>query len=142
MRKANDRLSIAAHSAGYGSGKPGLNAEVLVTARIGVTVGVVGTRDAVVVYGLRGNAYRSSDAGAHWLAVDTGIQEGITGGTVFGAQGLALVSQAGSLLVSHDSGEHFTVYRQAKPVPSSAVAVVGDVVVTAGALGVKTQASH
>lgn len=108
----------------------------------GTYFGVVGTRDAVVVYGLRGNAYRSSDAGAHWLAVDTGIQEGITGGTVFGAQGLALVSQAGSLLVSHDSGEHFTVYRQAKPEPSSAVAVVGDVVVTAGALGVKTQASH
>jgi photosystem II stability/assembly factor-like uncharacterized protein len=108
----------------------------------GTYFGVVGTGDAIVVYGLRGNAYRSSDAGAHWLAVDTGIQEGITGGTVFGAQGLALVSQAGSLLVSHDSGEHFTVYRQAKPVPSSAVAVVGDVVVTAGALGVKTQASH
>jgi len=108
----------------------------------GTYFGVVGTGDAVVVYGLRGNAYRSSDAGAHWLAVDTGIQEGITGGTVFGAQGLALVSQAGSLLVSHDSGEHFTLYRQAKPVPSSAVAVVGDVIVTAGALGVKTQASH
>jgi photosystem II stability/assembly factor-like uncharacterized protein len=108
----------------------------------GTYFGVVGSGDAVIVYGLRGNAYRSSDGGANWLAVDTGIQEGLTGGAAFGAQGLALVSQAGSLLVSHDSGAHFTLYRQPKPVPSAAIAVDGDVIVTAGALGVKTQASH
>ena len=95
-----------------------------------------------VVYGLRGNAYRSTDGGTHWQSVDTGIQEGLTGSTAFGAQGLALVSQAGNLLVSRDSGAHFALYRQAKPVPASAVAVAGDVVVIAGALGVKTQASH
>lgn len=108
----------------------------------GTYFGVVGSGDAVIVYGLRGNAYRSTDGGAHWLAVDTGIQEGLTGAAAFGTQGLALVSQAGSLLVSHDSGAHFSLYRQAKPVPSAAVAVIGDVIVTAGALGVKTQASH
>ncbi|MHA6203581.1 YCF48-related protein [Dyella soli] len=108
----------------------------------GTYFGIVGTSDAVIVYGLRGNAYRSADGGAHWQAVDTGIQEGLTGSTAFGAQELALVSQAGSLLLSRDSGAHFQLYRQPRPVPTSAVAVAGDAIVTAGALGVKTQPSH
>ncbi|WP_130618945.1 WD40/YVTN/BNR-like repeat-containing protein [Dyella amyloliquefaciens] len=108
----------------------------------GTYFGVVGDSDAVVVYGLRGNAYRSADGGAHWTQVDTGVQEGITGGASFGAHGLALVSQAGTVLVSRDNGEHFVTHRPAKPAPASAVAVSGDVIVTAGALGVNAKALH
>jgi len=116
--------------------------QALATPYKGTYFGVVGTGDAVVVYGLRGNAYRSTDGGAHWQSVDTGIQEGLTGSTAFGAQGLVLVSQAGNLLVSRDSGAHFALFRQARPVPASAVAVAGDAIVITGALGVKTQASR
>lgn len=108
----------------------------------GTYFGVVGTGTAVIVYGLRGHAYRSTDSGAHWTPIDTGIQEGITGATTFGSEGLALVSQAGSVLLSRDSGLHFTPYRLAKPSPVAAVAVTGDAIVTAGALGVKAQALH
>jgi photosystem II stability/assembly factor-like uncharacterized protein len=106
----------------------------------GTYFGVTGTADAVVVYGLRGNASRSIDAGAHWAPVETGIQEGITGGTNIGAQGLALVSQTGSVLLSRDDGGHFVTQRPAKPAPTSAVAVSGGVIVTAGALGVNARA--
>jgi photosystem II stability/assembly factor-like uncharacterized protein len=108
----------------------------------GTYFGVAGDADAVVVYGLRGNAYRSTDGGAHWTQVDTGVQEGITGGTSFGAHGVALVSQAGTVLLSRDDGEHFVTHRPAKPAPASAVAVSGDVIVTAGALGVNAKALH
>ncbi|WP_267221457.1 WD40/YVTN/BNR-like repeat-containing protein [Dyella silvae] len=108
----------------------------------GTFFGVAGNAGTVVVYGLRGNAYRSTDAGAHWAQVDTGVQEGITGGTSFGAQSLALVSQAGTVLLSSDGGEHFVTQRPAKPSPASAVAVSGDVIVTAGALGVNARALH
>ncbi|RAO76244.1 glycosyl hydrolase [Dyella jiangningensis] len=108
----------------------------------GTYFGVVGDGASVVVYGLRGNAYRSIDAGAHWSAIDTGVQEGLTGGTRFGAHGLALVSQAGTVLVSRDGGEHFVTHRPAKPAPASAVAVAGDVIVTAGALGVNARPLH
>lgn len=108
----------------------------------GTYFGVVGTGPTVIVYGLRGNAYRSIDQGAHWTAIDTGIQEGITGATTFGTGGLALVSQAGNVLLSSDSGLHFAPYRLTKPSPTSAVAVSGDVIVTAGMLGVKAQALH
>lgn len=108
----------------------------------GTYFGVAGDSDAVVVYGLRGNAYRSTDGGAHWAQVDTGVQEGITGSARFGTHGLALVSQAGTVLVSRDGGEHFITHRPAKPAPASAVAVSGDVIVTAGALGVNAKALH
>lgn len=108
----------------------------------GTYFGVTGDSDAVVAYGLRGSAYRSSDGGTHWLQVDTGVQEGITGGTSFGAHGLALVSQAGTVLISHDDGQHFIIHRPAKPAPTSAVAVSGDVIVTAGAVGVNAKPLH
>lgn len=108
----------------------------------GTYFGVTGNAGAVVVYGLRGNAWRSTDGGAQWTQVDTGVQEGLTGGAAFGAHGLALVSQAGTVLLSHDDGAHFDSHRPAKPAPASAVAVAGDVVVTAGALGVSAQALH
>ena len=94
------------------------------------------------MYGLRGNAYRSVDGGANWQSIDTGIPEGITGAATFGAQGLALVSQAGNVLISRDSGAHFTSYRPAKPLPVSAVVVTGNAIVIAGALGVSAQALH
>ncbi|RDI99685.1 glycosyl hydrolase [Dyella solisilvae] len=108
----------------------------------GTYFGAVGNADAVIVYGLRGNAYRSTDGGANWQSIDTGVPEGITGATTFGRHGLALVSQAGNVLLSRDSGAHFTSYRPAKPVPASAVAVTGDAIVIAGALGVSAQALH
>jgi photosystem II stability/assembly factor-like uncharacterized protein len=108
----------------------------------GTYFGVVGTGPVVIVYGLRGNAYRSTDNGAHWEPIDTGIQEGMTGATTFGSNGIALVSQAGSVLLSRDGGQHFAPYRLTKPTPTSAVAVSGDVIVTAGVLGVKAQALH
>jgi photosystem II stability/assembly factor-like uncharacterized protein len=150
-----DRLHLyAVHGVGadvYITGEQGLvlkldrNAErfrALQTPYKGTYFGVAGTADAVVVYGLRGNAYRSTDAGAHWAQIDTGVQEGIAGGTSFGSQGLALVSQAGTVLLSYDGGEHFVTHRPAKPAPASAVTVSGDVIVTAGALGVNARALH
>ena len=114
----------------------------LATPYKGTFFGVVGTGSAVIVYGLRGHAYRSVDQGAHWTTIDTGIQEGMTGATNYGPEDLALVSQAGSVLLSHDGGLHFAPLRLAKPSPASAVAVAADVIVTAGALGVRTQALH
>ncbi len=108
----------------------------------GTYFGVVGAGQAVIVYGLRGNAFRSIDQGAHWEQIDTGVQEGITGAAAFGTQGIALVSQAGTVLLSRDGGLHFASHRPAKPSPVAAVAVTGDVIVTAGALGVNAQTLH
>jgi len=102
--------------------------------------GVTGTRGAVIVYGLRGNAYRSTDGGASWHKLDTGVQEGLTAGAAVGEREVFLSSQAGRLLVSHDGGEHFSPVKQERPLPAAAVQPLGlDAVVLAGARGVRVQ---
>ncbi|NMG77738.1 WD40/YVTN/BNR-like repeat-containing protein, partial [Aromatoleum diolicum] len=102
--------------------------------------GVTGTGNAVIVFGLRGNAFRSADGGATWHKIDTGVQEGLTAGVPLGAGGVLLASQAGRLLVSTDGGEHFAPLKLERATPAAAVQPLGtDAVVVAGARGVRVQ---
>ncbi|RJF99998.1 glycosyl hydrolase [Noviherbaspirillum saxi] len=107
----------------------------------GTYFGVNGSKDAVVVFGLRGNAYRSIDGGKQWAKIETGLQDGITGATSCGDNRLILVSQSGRMLASDDAGEHFRPVKLDQPGPASAVACTsGDVVVIAGPRGVRAHA--
>ena len=106
----------------------------------GTYFGVAGTKDSVVVFGLRGNAFRSADGGANWQQVETGVQDGLTGAAAYGPNGLVLVSQSGNVLLSHDRGEHFALQRQANQTPASAVVAFDNSIVIAGARGVRAQA--
>ena len=102
--------------------------------------GLTGTNDAVIVFGLRGNAYRSTDLGASWTKLDTGLEEGLTAAASDGGQHLMLASQAGRLLSSRDGGAHFTPVKLARPVPASAVLPVGPgAAIVAGARGIAVQ---
>ncbi|QTQ34500.1 WD40/YVTN/BNR-like repeat-containing protein [Aromatoleum petrolei] len=102
--------------------------------------GVTGTNTAVIVFGLRGNAYRSTDRGATWHKVETGVQEGLTAGAALGEGGVLLASQAGRILVSQDGGERFSPVKLERATPASAVHALGtDAVVVAGARGVRVQ---
>lgn len=101
--------------------------------------GVVGNAGAVLVYGLRGNAYRSTDQGASWSKVDTGVRTGLTAAALLGDGRLALVSQAGQVLLSADNGASFRP-TPAKPGPASAVLGGGkDNLVIGGAGGLRMQ---
>lgn len=103
--------------------------------------GLVGTADAVLVFGLRGNAFRSTDRGATWHKVETGLQEGLTAGMPVGAGGMLLASQAGRLLVSSDGGVHFAPVKLERTLPTAAVQPIGaDAAVVAGPRGVAVQA--
>lgn len=105
----------------------------------GTYFGVAGGKDAVLVYGLRGNAYRSIDGGKQWVKVETGLQDGITGSALCGNR-LVLVSQSGRILASDDAGEHFRPVKLEQPAPASAVVCsAGDVAFIAGARGIRTQ---
>ena len=42
----------------------------------GTFFGITGKPGVVIVYGLRGNAYRSADGGASWQKIETGISVG------------------------------------------------------------------
>ncbi|MBQ1761679.1 MAG: hypothetical protein IIZ92_02095, partial [Aquincola sp.] len=59
---------------------------------------------AVVVFGLRGNAYVSRDNGAQWTKIDTGVDANLVAALPLGAGRILLVSQAGHLLTTDVDG--------------------------------------
>ena len=104
----------------------------------GTLFGVIGDERGVVVFGLRGSVLRSVDHGASWQAITTGLQVGMTGGTV-GADGrFIIVSQAGHVLASDDAGATFALQPVQQPLPAAAVVVAkGGALVVAGPRGVR-----
>jgi photosystem II stability/assembly factor-like uncharacterized protein len=105
----------------------------------GSLFGITGSARSAVVFGLRGNAFRTADGGKTWQKIETGLQVGLTGGAADDGR-LVLVSQAGHVLVSSDDGASFKPLRIERPTP--AAAVVGadkDAVVIGGPRGVRAQ---
>jgi photosystem II stability/assembly factor-like uncharacterized protein len=108
----------------------------------GTLFGIAGSAKSAVVFGLRGNAFRSADDGKTWQKIETGLPVGITGGTVDGGR-IVLVSQAGHVLVSADDGASFKPLKIERPSPAAAVVGAGkDAVVIAGPRGVRAQPLH
>jgi photosystem II stability/assembly factor-like uncharacterized protein len=104
----------------------------------GTLFGVIGDARSVVAFGLRGTVLRSVDRGASWQTIATGLQVGMTGGTV-GADGrFVIVSQAGHVLASDDAGATFALQPTPQPLPAAAVvAASGGALVVAGPRGVR-----
>jgi len=106
----------------------------------GTFFGATGNAESVLVYGLRGHAFRSTNGGRQWQKVETGLQDGITGAARCSDRRLLLVSQAGRLLYSDDAGQHFLPVKLDQTTPGSAVAcLAGTTAIMAGARGVRTQ---
>lgn len=106
----------------------------------GTYFGIAGSPEALVLFGLRGNAFVSKDGGKSWTKAETGIQDGITGGASLG-QKLVLVSQAGNVLMTRDGGQHFAPVKVDQPAPASAVVGLGnEAIVIAGPRGARAQA--
>jgi photosystem II stability/assembly factor-like uncharacterized protein len=83
--------------------------------------GITGKPGVVLVHGLRGNAYRSVDGGAHWSKVELGLPLSITASTVTADGRIVLLSQAGHVLISADDGESFKLQPQNGLAPVAAV---------------------
>ncbi len=114
--------------------------EALPTPYKGSYFGLTGDGDALIVFGLRGNAMRSLDQGASWSRVTTGVQSGLTAGAV-GADGkLLLVSQGGQVLASSDHGATFKPLAGIKPAATSAALLTGSgTLVLAGMRGLRKE---
>ncbi|WP_449433473.1 YCF48-related protein [Pseudomonas putida] len=109
----------------------------------GTLFGVLGDDQRVLVYGLRGNAWRSLDGGANWSKIDTGIDAGITGGVIAADGSIVLASQAGQLLRSSDHGASFQHVKVDRIAPNFALAPAADgAVALAGLGGVRVQSLH
>jgi photosystem II stability/assembly factor-like uncharacterized protein len=66
--------------------------------------GVTGNDNAVLVFGLRGNVYRSDNAGKSWTKVDVGLPATIVGGLTLGGV-IALADVSGRVVTSGDGGK-------------------------------------
>lgn len=91
----------------------------------GSMFGVIDTGDAVLVYGLRGNSFRSVDAGANWARVDTKLPASIVGGARLGELAIVLADQGGRLAVSTDGGLSFSLLPVQRALPLTSVADAG-----------------
>jgi photosystem II stability/assembly factor-like uncharacterized protein len=89
--------------------------------------------DAVLVYGLKGNAYLSSDKGASWQPVDSGNSNASFNCSLRLRDGrVALCNQAGRVFISGDGGRHFSRldFEWGAPLTAMAESGNGDLVVT------------
>jgi photosystem II stability/assembly factor-like uncharacterized protein len=104
----------------------------------GTFFGVTGKPGVVLVYGLRGHVYRSTDAGASWSKVDTALPVSITAASVDAAGSIYLLSQAGHVLLSTDEGQTFVLRPQEPLAPvSGAIATTDNQLVVVGNRGVR-----
>jgi len=103
----------------------------------GSLFGVVDGGDAVLVFGLRGNAFRSTDGGAHWNKVDSQLAASIIAGVRTTTGTVLLADQGGRIVASSDGGKTFKRLELAKPMPvTSITAVAGDKLALTGPRGV------
>jgi photosystem II stability/assembly factor-like uncharacterized protein len=108
---------------------------VVPTPSKGSFFGLASVGNATIVYGLLGNAYRSTDGGTTWdkIALPTGASILASGDLPNGH--LILATQAGELLESADQGATFQTLGANQPGGIFAMALRGDTAVLAGAAG-------
>jgi photosystem II stability/assembly factor-like uncharacterized protein len=85
----------------------------------GTWFGMAASNQAIVATGLRGSAWRSTDAGATWKALASGAASAINGGQFLADGRLVLVTQRGELLLSADRGESFSKLPPVHGLPSA-----------------------
>ena len=106
----------------------------------GTFFGLIGKPGSVTVYGMRGNAFHSTDGGSSWKKIETGIPLGLIGSTITTDGRIVLVSQAGHLLVSRDDGATFTPAKLEQPFPAAAIiGLDNENIVLAGMHGMQKQ---
>lgn len=86
--------------------------------------GIAGKPGVVLVYGLRGNLFRSRDKGKTWQSLKQDTEAALVGGCFLDDGRLVLVSNAGHVLVSSDDGDSFVHAPAARRDVISAVAPI------------------
>ncbi|TPG75826.1 WD40/YVTN/BNR-like repeat-containing protein [Pseudomonas arsenicoxydans] len=101
--------------------------------------GVVGKPGEVIVFGLRGNALRSTDGGMSWTPFDTGLQISVTAAAIDAQGHYRLFTQAGHMLVDQSNNAKLQLMPQQtlSPVAGAALARDGSLILV-GNRGVRT----
>lgn len=94
------------------------------------------TADTLLVFGLRGHAFRSQDNGDSWQPVVTGTERTLAGGEFVSNLYVLLVGAVGTLLVSDDAGVTFTSRPSGERQNLSAVTNIANSTIVVGQGGV------
>ncbi len=87
------------------------------TTYTGSLFGITGTAQTVVVFGMRGNIFRSEDQGKTWVQSVNPSNSSIMAGSVLADGRFVLVNVDGGILVSSDDGKSFTPQPQVQGMP-------------------------
>lgn len=100
----------------------------------GTFFGITGDARRVLAFGLRGTCYQSTDSGASWQRVDTGLSNGVAAGAVLNDGRVVLAGQGGQLAVG--AGSRFATVPIARPMPvTDVLALSADRLVLVGLRG-------
>lgn len=100
--------------------------EEIKTPYAGTFFGVLsGAGQHLNVFGLRGNAYWTDD-GKRWQKSETGAPNSLTAGIRLKDGAIALVDEAGRVLLSRDGGASFKPAPMAKPSPLTGIVQLAD----------------
>lgn len=99
--------------------------------------GLAGKPGTVVIYGLRGHAFRSRDTGRTWQSLSTGLSNGVTSGAFLDDGRLVLVDGDGSTIVSSDDGDHFIHAPRDAAALNGVTPLAGDHLVVVGERGAR-----
>jgi len=93
--------------------------------------GGVGVNGSVLVYGMRGNIWRSDDLGEDWYAVDSDTSQSLAGASVLSDGTIIFVGLGGAVTYTYDDGESFTsvIRPSRRGLADAAPGVAGRVVV-------------
>ncbi len=100
--------------------------KALPTPYNGSYFGVVGDKSAALVFGLRGNVYRTDDGGKTWAKVDAGLPATIVSGLATATGAIMLADVGGRIAVSTDGGRTFKPASLPTTVPISGIADAGN----------------
>jgi photosystem II stability/assembly factor-like uncharacterized protein len=99
----------------------------------GSLFGVISTAQpqTLLAYGLRGNLYRSTDFGSTWEQVELNaargaLEFGLSGATLLDDGAIVVVGNGGSVVVSHDDGQTFSVFNRPDRISLSSVTAAGN----------------
>ncbi|TWC30559.1 photosystem II stability/assembly factor-like uncharacterized protein [Pseudomonas sp. SJZ079] len=95
--------------------------------------GVIGRPGELLVYGLRGHVFRSSDGGVSWNELDSGLQVSITAAALDARGDYRLFTQAGHMLrASAEAALQVVPQAQQSPVAGASLAANGALVLVGG----------
>ena len=104
----------------------------------GTFFGLQQTRSGLVIYGLSGMAFKSTDGGANWTQLTLPVDKPLTAAVADASGQLYLFDQPGEIVSSIDGGATFRLRPQASPAAvSSAVAIGNETLVLVGPRGVR-----